>query len=324
MTAEVAILNHNAVALAADSAASTVNESGQVSKVYNTLTKIHSPILTEPIAAMFYGTAHFAGIPWDTVFKFYRTKSPRNRATLAEYATDFLNWLHNLAESKNLLESLQRRQMSDVPLSTGLVFAGFGTDQLLPAICQNTVIVSPTEQSITIPAEAEFSAQIAHPLDTIVLPFAQVRPMLSFITGFDAEYYAIIQNFIQEQITSALTRDSVVAVDTPENIATAILNRLHITTQEYMNARSQAIRVTVASFPKEELAIAAESLVNMTSLWQQITPESATVGGPIDIAVISKGDGLVWIKRKHYFKPELNLRYLERNRRRERYDNSPG
>jgi hypothetical protein len=30
------------------------------------------------------------------------------------------------------------------------------------------------------------------------------------------------------------------------------------------------------------------------------------VGGPIDVAVISKGDGFVWIKRKHYFKPELN------------------
>jgi len=31
-----------------------------------------------------------------------------------------------------------------------------------------------------------------------------------------------------------------------------------------------------------------------------------TVGGPIDVAVISKGDGFVWIKRKHYFRPELN------------------
>jgi len=36
-----------------------------------------------------------------------------------------------------------------------------------------------------------------------------------------------------------------------------------------------------------------------------------TVGGPIDVAVISKGDGFVWIKRKHYFKPELNVPFLE-------------
>ena len=35
------------------------------------------------------------------------------------------------------------------------------------------------------------------------------------------------------------------------------------------------------------------------------------VGGPIDVAVISKGDGFVWIKRKHYFKAELNLHFLD-------------
>ncbi len=35
-----------------------------------------------------------------------------------------------------------------------------------------------------------------------------------------------------------------------------------------------------------------------------------TVGGPIDVVVISKGDGFVWIKRKHYFKPELNPHFF--------------
>ena len=34
--------------------------------------------------------------------------------------------------------------------------------------------------------------------------------------------------------------------------------------------------------------------------------DAETVGGPIDVAVISKGDGFIWIKRKHYFSTELN------------------
>ncbi|MEA1995293.1 MAG: hypothetical protein U9N18_03965 [Campylobacterota bacterium] len=38
--------------------------------------------------------------------------------------------------------------------------------------------------------------------------------------------------------------------------------------------------------------------------------ESETAGGPIDVAVISKGDGFIWIKRKHYFKPELNPQFF--------------
>jgi len=40
--------------------------------------------------------------------------------------------------------------------------------------------------------------------------------------------------------------------------------------------------------------------------------EWETVGGPIDVAVISKGDGFIWIKRKHYLRPELNPQFFEK------------
>ena len=67
---------------------------------------------------------------------------------------------------------------------------------------------------------------------------------------------------------------------------------------------------TVATLPKTELAAMAESLVNLTSFRQRVTPDTETVGGPIDVAIISRGDGFVWIKRKHYFKPELNHHFF--------------
>jgi len=69
----------------------------------------------------------------------------------------------------------------------------------------------------------------------------------------------------------------------------------------------------VAVLPKDLLAEMAESLVNLTSFKRRMSMNSAeTVGGPIDVAVISKGDGFVWIKRKHYFKPELNPQFFAR------------
>ena len=74
------------------------------------------------------------------------------------------------------------------------------------------------------------------------------------------------------------------------------INESHI--QPVMNA--------VAALPKDELAAMAEALVNLTSFKRKVTLEAETVGGPIDVALISKGDGFIWIKRKHYFKPELN------------------
>ena len=78
---------------------------------------------------------------------------------------------------------------------------------------------------------------------------------------------------------------------------------------------SDPIMSIVSMLPKEELAEMAETLVSLTSFKRRMTPEAETVGGPIDVAVISKGDGLVWVKRKHYFDRNLNLRYFERDRR---------
>ncbi len=68
---------------------------------------------------------------------------------------------------------------------------------------------------------------------------------------------------------------------------------------------------TVAHLPKDELAAMAESLVHLTALKRKITlKDTESVGGPIDVAVISKGDGFIWIKRKHYFTPDLNAQFL--------------
>ena len=54
----------------------------------------------------------------------------------------------------------------------------------------------------------------------------------------------------------------------------------------------------------------AEALVNLTSFKRKVSEEAETVGGPIDVAVISKGDGFIWVKRKHYFTRELNPQFF--------------
>jgi hypothetical protein len=66
----------------------------------------------------------------------------------------------------------------------------------------------------------------------------------------------------------------------------------------------------VTVLPKDELAAMAEALVNLTAFKRRITESRETVGGPIDVAVISKGDGFIWVKRKHYFPPELNQHFF--------------
>ena len=82
------------------------------------------------------------------------------------------------------------------------------------------------------------------------------------------------------------------------------------------NSYISPVLSVVNMLPKDELASMAESLVNLTSFKRKVTMVTETVGGPIDVAIISKGDGFIWIKRKHYFKAELNPQFISNYNRR--------
>lgn len=76
------------------------------------------------------------------------------------------------------------------------------------------------------------------------------------------------------------------------------------------NTSTEPVLKILPTFPKEELASIAETLVNLTSFKRKVSQETETVGGPIDVAIITKGDGFVWVKRKLYFDKNLNHDYF--------------
>lgn len=85
MTAEIAILNKSAVALAADSAVSI----GQ-KKIYNTANKIFTLSKYHPVGIMIYNVADFMGVPWATIIKMYRANLGRKKMDFVKnYAEDF-------------------------------------------------------------------------------------------------------------------------------------------------------------------------------------------------------------------------------------------
>src|SRR5438876_10683387 len=94
MTAEIAILNKGAVALAADSAVTIPIGGGQ--KIYNTVNKLFTLSKFEPIGVMVYGGSEFMGVPWESIIKEHRRSlGDGTHATLREYVTGFIEWLTN-------------------------------------------------------------------------------------------------------------------------------------------------------------------------------------------------------------------------------------
>jgi hypothetical protein len=62
----------------------------------------------------------------------------------------------------------------------------------------------------------------------------------------------------------------------------------------------------VDAMPIQDAIDLAVFLVNVTIGYSKFTPGAQTVGGPIEVATITRHEHYKWIKRKHYFGNELN------------------
>ena len=211
------------------------------------------------------------------------------------------------------------------PRSSGLVFAGFGKTQIFPAICEY-VVDGVVANKVRSRREGGVAVDWEHP--GFIVPFAQRNMVHTFMDGIHPTYRNDLEEFTDEtlKLFTDYVGDQVKDIMSTEQyqefieqmnesrsrLITKFLEKL---SQKMKQDHWSPIMSVVGSLPKEEMAEMAEALVNLTSLKRRVSPENETVGGPIDVAVISKGDGLVWIKRKHYFTPDLNHRYFERDRK---------
>ncbi len=210
------------------------------------------------------------------------------------------------------------------PLSgdSGVVIAGFGDKELFPGVIELSVRGSAAN---TLLFERRSRADIGDASgqsEALIVPFAQTDMVHAFMEGIDPNLRAAM-----DRDTAALFRRFASALlervrmqdvglgDRLEVELTPAISKLLDDVVEEWGARRQRDYVSpvmdmVRALPKDELALMAESLVNLDKFKRRVSRRQETVGGPIDVAVITKGDGFVWVRRKHYFRPELNLRLL--------------
>lgn len=63
----------------------------------------------------------------------------------------------------------------------------------------------------------------------------------------------------------------------------------------------------VPDMPIQDAIDLADFLVDICKTASKFIPGPQVIGGPTDIAVITKHEGFRWIKRKHYYSQELNI-----------------
>lgn len=200
---------------------------------------------------------------------------------------------------------------------TGIAFVGFGENEYYPTcvhidifgiICNKVVYQNRNTISISMNNQMQ------------IIPLAQTENVYTYIMGISNQIQdsvtrctkeiskAVIKQILDEvqQKANITLPPSPSADDYSEKISIFLLRAIQTLTRENRDKIYRALRFL--SIP--DLAQMAKSLVELTSLKKRISLECDTVGGPIDVAVISKGDGFIWIDRKHYFKKELNEHFF--------------
>jgi len=202
---------------------------------------------------------------------------------------------------------------------TGLVFAGFGEDEVYPQLIPLNVSMV-FDNKLRYFVDEPNCASISDLNSGAVRPFAQTDVINTILSGVDPlldntylenfgalfdKYNQLILDAIGD--SNPLLTEQIKSLETQKLIEEYAQMNKQIRRENYINPLMNA----VSHLSKEDLAEMAESLIYLTYLKRRITNAEESVGGPVDVAIISKGDGFIWIKRKHYFKPELNQFFFD-------------
>lgn len=206
---------------------------------------------------------------------------------------------------------------------TGIVFCGFGRSEFLPQVVECIY-------------DGIFSKRIRFWDDDVtdlnqsktgcaVLPFAQKDVATNFMEGISLQNLVFLLRTLRsvldaksEELVGRYVTDTALRqreTGDQRTLNNRIMQDFFKQFQEFRNEQIvQPVLTVVSALPREEMADMAQALVEITSLRRKVDSKVESVGGPVDVAFISKSDGFVWIKRKHYFNPDLNPDFFERKK----------
>jgi hypothetical protein len=201
--------------------------------------------------------------------------------------------------------------------TTGVVFAGYGSKDVFPALRE--IIVDDVVLSRLMYWD-RIQVDISREQAASVVPFAQNEMVARFMAGVDPNYQQLLERSFRDLMEGYT--DSIFKIlpkgqpsqrarkkirDGREEMLSSYVESLErARRRNYINSVVEAVMM----LPLTELAEMAESLVNLTSFKRKVSMEIESVSEPIDVAVISSGDGFIWINRKHYFSREQNHHFF--------------
>lgn len=220
-----------------------------------------------------------------------------------------------------LTRNIDLRSRNVIPLlRSELVFAGFGVNDFLPRL-YSIEVETMINNRIRWHETDRYEVNEEQNETVVVQPFAHTDMVDSCMRGIHPKIEderlmtvaSVLETFVNHIAEITEENDAQLGSNLRAGFTECVQSMLRATSDEWDSQTRDhytPIVDNVSVLPKEELAAMAETLVNLTKFRLRVSPEREIVSGPIDVALISKGDGFVWLKRKHYFQAELNPRII--------------
>ncbi len=198
--------------------------------------------------------------------------------------------------------------------SSGIVIAGFGSQEIFPSLNEYKIIgiisgklIYQTKNSVKI---YEASNIPTNTFSTI-MTFAQTEIVETYTLGIDTDIknaiFYDINNIFNNFYDNLLSEFDNASEHMFSDKEIDKINAVGLKLKKQIEDSFTAVQFTKYVDPfrnmagflgKEEMAALAESLVNLTSTRRRFTTDEETVGGATDVAIITNGEGFVWIKKK--------------------------
>jgi len=226
---------------------------------------------------------------------------------------------HLVPRFVSALIKLAIKQFLDYASLTGVVIAGYGKEEYFPVLevydCYGFL-----GERLIIKKNENDSKTMDASTPAVIQPFATTHMIDTFRMGVSPDVFEAVYNS-SSMALEEMGQKVMNACGAQNPLSQQELEKIMEETREshadrwYEQIRNQHVfplSNIINSLPLPDMAGLARSLIELESLKERVTRPSESVSGPIDVAVISKHDGFVWIDRKHYFKPELNPRFFKR------------
>lgn len=189
--------------------------------------------------------------------------------------------------------------------ASGIVFTGYGRKDVLPAMAESKIYFNILGELGHTPLD---TTAISFQFGAHIRPFAQTEMIDTFMEGIDP---ALNQRMFQamktafDDLLDNVSQRLFIHEEHKKHELQEISKGLLQTFQDEMKVYGykgyiKPVLEAITEMGKQDLAKMAETLVSLTAFKSQVSYDSESVGGEIDVAVISKNDGFVWVKRKHY------------------------